>query len=365
MGAKTLNLRKRGKLNMKRFLQKIFNWEKWPYDIIYLPIDIVWLWYGIKARAFWFFSPVNPTLEFSGFEGNSKKQMYDQLPTWCYPATLFVSVSNTIENIKINLQQAGLHFPIVAKPDTGMQGVLFRILKNEEELKAYHEKVGEDYILQTFVDDPLEFSVFYIRYPGKEKGMITGLIVKDYLHVTGEGNKTLAELVAAHPTAKFQLEKMKKKHAENWLKLIPAHEKYYLSMAGNHIHGAKFLNLNHEIDEQLCAVFDKISHESTGELYFGRYDLKCTSLEDLKNGKNIKVLEYNGAGAAITHVFDRNMSYGNALKEIVRHWRFLYEIGKINHQKGVPYWSFMKGYRHMQKAKKNYRRMRAIDKSWM
>jgi hypothetical protein len=47
---------------MKRFFQKIFNWEKWSYDAIYLPIDIVWLWYAVKARAFWYFTPVNPTL---------------------------------------------------------------------------------------------------------------------------------------------------------------------------------------------------------------------------------------------------------------------------------------------------------------
>jgi hypothetical protein len=99
-----------------------------------------------------------------------------------------------------------------------------------------------------------------------------------------------------------------------------------------------------------------------GEFYFGRYDLKCTSLEDLKDGKNIRVLEYNGAGAAITHVFDRNMSYFAALREIVRHWRHLYRIGKINHKKGVPYWSFWKGYRFMQKAKRNYKRMKEIDK---
>lgn len=348
---------------MKRFFKKIFNWEKWSYDIIYLPIDIVWLYYGIRAGSFWFFSPVNPTLNFSGFEGNSKKEMYDQLPSWCYPTTLLISIEDDCESVRINMQKAGLSFPVVVKPDSGMQGVLFRVIKNVDELKNYHEKVGENYILQTFVDDPLEFSVFYIRYPGQEKGMITGLIVKDYLHVTGDGIKTLHELVTAHHNAKYQLEKLKKRHLDNWEKIISANEKYFLSMAGNHIHGAKFFNLNHEIDQQLCDVFDKLSHESTGEFYFGRYDLKCTSLEDLKNGKNIKVLEYNGAGAAITHVFDRKMSYGKALREIVKHWRHLYRIGKINNKRGVPYWSFMKGYRYMQKAKKNYKRMMAIDKT--
>ena len=347
---------------MRRFFQKIFNWEKWSYDIIYLPIDIFWLWYAIKARHFWYFTPVNPTLIFAGFEGGSKKEMYDHLPDWSYPTTLLVNPFDNLDKVKSEMARVSLKFPVVVKPDSGMWGVLFRIIRSDEQLKEYHAKVGENYILQTFVDDALEFSVFHIRYPGETKGIITGLIVKDYLHVTGDGAHTLAELVAGHLTARYKSEEMLLKHADNWEKIIPTGEKYYLSMAGNHIHGAKFINLNHEIDQQLCNVFDKISNEA-GQFYFGRYDLKCSSLEDLKNGKNIAILEFNGAGAAITHVFDRKMSYFAALREIVRHWRHLYKIGRINHKRGVPYWSFRKGYRFMSKAKKNFKRMQAVDKT--
>lgn len=348
---------------MKGFWGKLFNWERWSYDVIYLPIDIFWLWYAIKARHFWYFTPVNPTLIFAGFEGGSKKEMYDQLPKWSYPATILADPNEAIEKIKKEMLEAGLNYPVVVKPDSGMAGVLFRIIKNEEELKNYHGKVGENYILQRFINEELsEFSVFHIRYPGETKGVITGLIVKDYLHVIGDGNKTLSVLVEEHPVAKHKIAQLKKKHDSNWNKVIAAGEKYLLNPAGNHNTGAKFVNLNHEIDQQLCDVFDGISNEA-GQFYFGRYDLKCTSLDDLKNGKNIFILEYNGAGAAITHVFDRNMSYGSALKEIVRHWRHLYKIGKINHRKGVPYWSFWKGYSFMRKAKKNFKRMSAVDKT--
>lgn len=347
---------------MKKFFQKLFNWERWSYDAIYLPIDIFWLWFAIKARSFWYFTPVNPTLIFSGFEGGSKKEMYDQLPKWSYPTTVYGNPDESVEIVNEEMKEVGLKFPVVVKPDTGMGGVLFRIIKDENELKTYHEKVGELYVLQKYIDAWPEFSVYHIRYPGETKGIITGLIVKDYLHVTGDGKKTLADLVAANPNASFKMDEMKKRHNDNWQKNIPAGEKYYLSKAGNHGAGARFINLNHEIDQQLCDVFDKISNE-TGQFYFGRYDIKCTSLEDLKAGKNIQILEFNGAGAAITHVFDRNMSYFSALKEIVRHWRHLFRIGKINNKKGVPYWSFMKGWKFMQKAKRNFKRMKKIDDS--
>jgi hypothetical protein len=347
---------------MKRFFQKLFDWEQWPYDVIYLPVDLAWLYFGIRAGAFWFFTPVNPSLVFAGFEGGSKKEMYSQLPRWSYPTTLYINPGETMASIMEEMKQAGLDFPVAVKPDSGMGGVLFRIIKNSDELKIYHEKVGELYVLQTFLDAWPEFSVFHIRYPGETRGIITGLIVKDYLHVTGTGSLSLEALVARHPAARYKRDELKKKHWENWSVIIPEGEKYILNRAGNHSTGARFVNLNQAIDQQLCDVFDRISQEA-GQFYFGRYDLKCPSLEDLKAGKNIQILEYNGAGAAITHVFDRNMRYGAALKEIVRHWRHLYRIGKINHQKGVPYWSFMKGYRFMQKAKRNFKRMREIDKS--
>jgi hypothetical protein len=56
--------------------------------IIYAPLGFLWMYYAIKTRAFWFFSNVNPTLEFSGFEGEPKKEMYDQLPKQLYPNTI-------------------------------------------------------------------------------------------------------------------------------------------------------------------------------------------------------------------------------------------------------------------------------------
>ncbi|MBS1759672.1 MAG: hypothetical protein JST23_06045 [Bacteroidetes bacterium] len=346
---------------MKFNFKNIFNWERWSYDVIYLPIDIFWLWYAIKARHFWYFTPVNPTLIFAGFEGGSKKEMYEQLPKWSYPTSIFIEPSESIEQVKNKMNEAGLIFPVVVKPDSGMAGVLFRIIKDEAHLKIYHEAVGELYVLQKCIDTGLEYSVFYIRFPGEKKGFITGLIVKDYLHVIGNGRHSLSELVNEHPVAKFKVQQLKKMHASKWNEIIPTGTNYLLNPAGNHNTGAKFVNLNHEIDQQLCDVFDKISDEA-GQYYFGRYDLKCTSLGDLKSGKNIDILEFNGAGAAITHVFDRNMSYFSALKEIVRHWRYLYKIGKINNKKGVAYWGFWKGYQFMQKAKKNFKRMSAIDK---
>ena len=346
-----------------RFLKKLFDWERWSYDAIYAPLGIVWLYYAIKARAFWFFTPANPSLEFAGFEGGSKKEMYQQLPQWCLPPTLFIEHTDDFEKVKHQVKEGGLDYPFVAKPDSGMQGVLFCIVDNDAELKNYHEIVGEDYILQSFVQLPIELSVFHIRYPGQAKGFVTGFVAKEYLQVTGDGERTLADLVSVHPLAKYKKTELKNRHDKKWDTVLPPLEKYVLNYAGNHRHGAKFINMKKEIDQALCDVFDQISIEA-GELYFGRYDLKCTSLDDLRNGKNIEMLEFNGAGAAAIHIFDCNMSYWEALKEIVRHWRYLYEIGKINNKRGVKYWTFREGFVFLKKCKKNYSRLLAIEQSY-
>ena len=345
---------------MKKFFRKIFYWENWSYNAIYAPLGVVWLYYAIRARAFWFFTPVNPTLIFAGFEGGSKNEVYEQLPAWSMPVTLLIESASEFEQVKQKLQQAGLQYPVVAKPDSGMQGVLFRIIYNEEALMRYHAHVGEKYILQTFVDFSYEFSVFHIRYPGNTKGKITGLITKDYLHVMGDGENNLGQLVSLHPKAKSRIKKMENNFQSDWNRVLQAGEKFILDYAGNHVRGARFINLHQEIDLRLSDVFDKLSNE-TGQFYFGRYDLKCSSLEDLKNGKNIRILEFNGAGAATIQIFDCNMSYWQALKVIVRHWDDLYKIGRINYHKGVPYWSFLKGRRFLKNANKNFKRMKAVD----
>jgi hypothetical protein len=340
---------------MNKFFQRVFNWELWPFNLIYAPLGFVWLFYAIKARSFYFFTPTNPTLIFGGFEAGSKMEIYQQLTAGSYPKTILIKPAHTIDEIKKELAENGLSYPFVAKPDEGMQGILFRIIESEEELCRYHKIVGVNYLIQTFIEFPMEFSVFYIRYPGQLKGKVTGFIIKDYLHVNGDGKKTLEQLINEHPVAQHRLPEMKAKHGANWLTIPKNGEKYYLSVAGNRSRGAKFINLHKEIDQQLNDVFDALNPSKN--FYYGRYDLKCTSVENLKAGKDIMILEYNGAGAEPNHIYDCGLSYFNALKVLSAHWGHMYRIGKINNRLGVPYWSFKKSRRFMKQQKKDFKEL--------
>ena len=260
---------------------------------------------------------------FSGFEGETKSEMFNQLPPAFSPISIYIQPSERFETVLCKMKDAGLQFPVAVKPDIGTKGLLFRKIKNADQLKAYHCLLAFTYVIQEMITLPLELSIFYVRYPDNESGMITGLIAKEYLHVTGDGQSTLKQLIENHSKAFMMAEEQEIKHKENLNDIIPANQKYYLNELGNHNRGARFINLKNEIDEKLLCVVDKINLFSK-HFYYGRYDIKTTSLEDLKQGKNISILEYNGVGSEPNHIYDIGLTYMEAIRIIAQHWKYMY-----------------------------------------
>ena len=289
--------------------------------------------------------------------------MYEQLPSHLYPATIYVAAKEELIHIITHLKEAGIEFPFIAKPDVGTQGLMFRKLNTVNDLIQYHAIINADYVIQSYVDLPEEYSVFYIRYPDKKSGKITGLIRKEYLSVTGDGVSALSKLIQDDERAKVRWKELSARHKKSLHAIIPPGEIFYLSIAGNHNRGAKFSNLYKEIDEQLCATFDAIS-EAVPHFFYGRYDLKCTSLSHLKEGRNIQILEFNGTGAEPNHIYDCSASYVTAVKIIAQHWKDMYCIGRINHKKGVRYWSYRQGRKHMKRTANWYKTLRRLDLSF-
>ena len=294
-------------------------------------------------------------------DGEPKKEMYDLLPAELYPTTLNALPTDDLGVLKQRIKDAGIAYPFIVKPEIGGQGILFRKIDNENELKHYHSLVPVEYIVQQMVQYPMEVSVFYIRHPKKEKGIVTGFLHKIPLHVTGNVIKTLEELISEHPKAAKRVSELQVKHHANWNLVIPAGGKYILSYAANHNRGAHFVDLKDHIDENLVAVFDKLSHR-INDFFYGRYDIMCNSIEDLKQGKNFSILEYNGCGAEPNHFYDTGYTLIGAYREILKHWKALYEICEYNRSLGVKPWPYKKGKRFLKKTNELFRIMREADK---
>ncbi len=120
-------------------------------------------------------------------------------------------------------------------------------------------------------------------------------------------------------------------------------------------------SLEHEKDERLLSLFDDISQNS-GPVFFGRYDVRCTTIEDLKSRKNYSILEFNGAGAEPHHVYGNGNSLIQAIRILLFHWNILFRISIANHKLGIPYWPFRKGLEHVRHAGKHIEMLRALEK---
>lgn len=348
-------------MRIKQFFQRLTNWELWNFYVLYFPIGFVWLWYCLKSRSVWFFSSSNPTITFGGFEGESKREMYDQLPPDSFPKTIYILHDLPFEKVKEKVfTESGFSYPFIVKPDVGMKGILFRKIENEDQLQKYHERIPVEYIVQDLIEMPVEVSVFYYRHPAEMQGTVSGFIQKELLEVYGDGKSTLWELILQHPRAKYRLEEMKHRHESRIDRVFPKGQHFYLSYAGNHNRGARFINLHNQIDDQLLKVFDELSHY-TDKFYYGRYDIKCHSIEDLKAGKNYSILEFNGSGAEPNHIYDAHYSIWKAYREILKHWKALYQISKYNHQHGTPYWSYSKGKKFLSQARKHFKMLEKFD----
>lgn len=349
---------------LRRLWFKLVNWEAWHYHIKYIPIAPVWLWYCLKARSFWFFTASNPTITFGGFEGEGKEEIYKQMPEGTYPESIFIQPHENFESVKSQIKNSNIQLPFVVKPDIGAMGFLFRKIDSIEQLQKYHSFIGEKYIIQEWIDYKKELSVFYYRMPNKKKGVITGMLMKEPPTIKGDGRSTIAELVYNDDVLKNNFHNISQRHVEVLDEVLPAGKKMILSHASNRSQGGILRNLNHEIDEKICRIFDEISLHSKG-FFYGRFDIKCNSLESLREGRDFSILEYNGSGAGVQHIYGDNLSLYRACKMIVHHWEKLYQISRFNNKnKQVKYWRFTEGRKFLANAMQHLKKLKVLDEKF-
>ena len=332
------------KFNQSSFYVKLSNWEYYPVYIANIPTVFFWLYFGIRSRSLFFFSAVNPVIETGGVMGESKINIYNRLPKHTIPNTKLIKKENKdIEHIMDVIKEAGIVFPLIAKPDIGERGFLVEKISSKQELQSYLDKITVDFLIQDFIAEPLEVSILYYRYPDANQGKITSVCIKKTLSVKGDGNSTVEELMQNFPRARFQLDRFRKNYPE-LLKTIPGNnEEVELEPIGNHCRGTTFLNGNEHIDDDLVKVFDEIALQMEG-IHYGRFDMKCQSMKELKKGKAFSILEFNGIASEPAHIYDPTYSTWQAYKDIYAHWKIIYQLGKAQGERGVSGMTWSEAY---------------------
>ncbi|HAH56122.1 MAG TPA: D-alanine--D-alanine ligase [Flavobacterium sp.] len=340
---------------MKLFLHKLIHWEYWPFQIVYIPIYFLWLFYSFKAKSLFFFNASNPTIKNGGFMMESKKEIYDLIPQQYYPKTELILEKTSLDEILKLIQNSGIKYPFIAKPDIGLRGSAVKKIHNLAELKSYNGKANFDYLVQDLIPFEKEVGIFYVRYPNEKLGKITGIVSKEFLIITGDGVSTIKELIKKNSRYLLQLEALQLEYGNTLLTILPKGDKINLVPYGNHARGAKFLDGSQWISPKLTEIFNELCFQIPG-FYFGRLDIMYNTWEELETGKNFAIVELNGAGSEPTHIYDPKHSIFFAWRELARHITYMYEISVQNHKKGVPYLAHkvgMKEYKlHLEQSRK-------------
>ncbi len=316
-----------------------FNWEFWPTYMFYIPLFPLYLYYALRSGSLTYFVATNPAIKNGGDATESKFDTLKILPKDLIPNSIFIPKNTPFKAVLEKIAKQLLHFPLIIKPDVGYRGLLVNKLKNETDLKAYLKKYSQiDLIIQEFVAFPKECGILYYRYPNEKKGTITSITIKSFLHVKGDGQSKLSDLIAKNDHVK-RYESIYKDRILDYLDYKPKKdESYILNEIGNHCKGATFINGNHLISPKLTQTFDALADKIDG-IYFGRFDVKYAQFSALEAGENFKIIELNGVIAEPTHIYDASKSsYFIALKSLAKHWYYVYKIARINHKNmGVAY----------------------------
>lgn len=345
------------KEQVNNFITKLTHWEFWPWPVIYLPIVLYGGWLSLKARSPFFFFSVNPGIESGGLLIESKKDILDLIPDSLKPKTLFFKFPSSFEEIIEAMNSKGMHFPVIAKPDYGERGWMVEKIEDPEELKNYVNQIRVNMLIQEFIDLPIELGIFYYRIPGNGAGRISSVVGKELLHVVGNGKSTVRTLIRQDPRTRLHQNEVEKRH-QGLMNQVPSRgERLELLSIGNHCRGATFLDRNDLIDPQLEKIVNSIALRIPG-FYYGRFDIRCSDIDALKQGHSLKILELNGAKSEPAHIYHPGSSLFEAYRVLFFHWKMLFRIAMKNHENGFSFpsfkqgWKIWKKYRFYQKIKK-------------
>lgn len=337
------------KFTRSNFVIKLKSWEYWPFGIVQFPVMVYFAWLALRSRSILFFSASNPGIAMGGMFGESKYEVIRNVPREFVPKTILVKSPSTPRQVLDLMSKAGLQFPVIFKPDLGERGFMVKKVSDERGLIDYLSKMKFDFIIQELVSSPLEFGVFYTRFPNQQKGEVTSVVMKEMLAIVGDGKRTIQDLILGLDRAKLQWETLKEVYRKRLTEILPSGQRMELVSIGNHCLGTKFLDGSNLITPQLSETFDRISRQIPG-FYFGRFDLRCETLSDLYKGE-IMIMELNGCGAEPAHIYEPGYSLHKALKVLFTHWRNIFIIARENEKHGIQYTSMKEAMHYYKKFK--------------
>ena len=363
-----------GAAGRRRFLGRwgrVRGWEFWPPWLFYLPVLAWGVWLAVKYRSLTVFTAANPAFPDGGLVGESKSEILGAIGDRARVARTVVAgmgggeaagregageeggggragggragdVAAAVGKQAAWTRKPGAgagdvtaaagSLPVVVKPDVGERGAGVAIVRSERELAARLAVREARLIAQEYVPGE-ELGVFYYRFPGEERGRIFGITEKRQPVVTGDGRRSLGDLVLDDRRLRCQRRVFARTLGAG-LDRVPAEgEEVVLEERGNHCFGCEFRDGAHLETPALAAAIDEVSRSLDG-FFFGRYDIRGDSMEDIQAGR-FKVIELNGVSSEATNIYDPRGTLGGAYRTLFRQWELAFRIGAANRALGA------------------------------
>jgi hypothetical protein len=318
--------------------------EFWPGWLFYAPVVIFWILKSIRYGSITLPALANPRIDAGGICGESKNGILGLAGAvaqlWIADFAPLVTSGhwdgNDIARALAAMENAGLSFPVVAKPDMSCNGVGVRVVNNEAELAAYLAAFPRATALQlqTLVTHEGEAGIFYIRHPGETIGHITSVTLKYPPTVIGDGKRSIRELIAADERLNAVAHLLLPRLGEHASRTPCMGETVRLVFVGNHCRGSTFKDGMNIVTPALTARIDEIMHDMQ-DVYFSRIDLRYETLEGLREGRDFKIIEFNGSGSEATHIWDPQMTLRRAYATQFFHYGESFRIGATMRAKGL------------------------------
>ena len=300
-----------------------------------VPLVVQWLWLAARYRSLTLPSAVNPSIPTGGLAGESKCDCLGQIGAAFDTHVAGWRRVASGEDVLACRREAGLAYPLIAKPDIGWCGYGVRRIGCDGELLAYQAAfpAGASFMLQRLVAAPNEAGLFYVRKPSDSSGRLVAVTVRRAPRVTGDGRLTVAGLVASDRRLRRHRSSYAQSLGETVLARVPrAGEVVNLTTIASLRIGARYEDASACVTEALTLRIDAIAC-SMPEFHVGRFDVRFASVSALREGV-FEIIEVNGAGSEAIHFWDPALSLGEAFAGVFAKQRLLFDIGNEMRRRG-------------------------------
>ena len=299
-----------------------------------MPLVLQWFWLGLRYGSLTLPSVINPSIEGGGLVGESKSACLEQIgPAYAPYVAPWVQVGPDESPVQARVR-LGCAYPLIAKPDLGWCGYGVRRVEDDAALLDYARQFppGATFIVQQLVAAPLEAGLFYARDPAAQRGRLLSVTVRHPPTVVGDGVRDVATLIGADPRLARHGAAFAAILGSAWHDVPGVGEARIITTVASLRVGARYEDVSSCASPALQARIDAIALSMKG-FHWGRFDVRCASLDALREGV-FQIIEVNGAGSEAINFWDPAFTLASAFAGVFAKQTLLFRLSAAMRRAG-------------------------------